>query len=156
MAITFDSFDSFQDMLKRINDDVEAIDWKAFAQTQGDRLQGDHSDFFDDEKSPLGKKWADLAPSTIARKGHSKILIDSRRLVRSLTQKTDDAIRAPFQSGNMAGLVFGTAVPYAHYHMTGTRNMPARPMVGLTESRLEKVRSQVASLITETIIKPKR
>ena len=143
-------------MFDAIDQDIEAIKWREFFLDQADRLQGDHQTYFDDSKSPEGNKWAKLAASTIKRKGNNNILIDTNRLIKSLTQRGPDAIREPFASGNMVGLVFGTAVPYAHFHMTGTRHMPARPEVGITEERMEKLQSQVAGVYVETIIKPKR
>jgi len=155
MPETVDGFDGLDDMFSAIDRDVQEIDWREFFLDQADRLEGDHKTYFDEARSPRGTPWAKLAASTIRRKGHDKILIDTGRLIKSLTQRGGDAIREPFVSGNMAGLVFGTSVPYAHFHMSGTRYMPARPEVGVTEERLQKLQSQVGGAVVETIIKPK-
>ena len=73
-------------------------------------------------------QWPALAPSTVARKGHSRILIDTRRLIRSVTLESsaDKVIEITDNS-----LVFGTNVPYARYHEEGTSRLPKRPVFEL-------------------------
>lgn len=87
-----------------------------------------------------GTSWARLAPSTLARRAPGPILVQTGRLKRSFTggaehvEKIDDA-----------RLAWGSAVPYALFHQTGTgvgygkreekrtlgpgRGMPQRPML---------------------------
>jgi hypothetical protein len=59
-----------------------------------------------------GGTWPRLAPSTVARKGHGRILVDSGRLFRSLTRGTRDCVFAV----DKQGLTIGTMVPYYRYH----------------------------------------
>ena len=79
--------------------------------------------------------WAPLAPSTVRarasrrrnrKKGQrfgSKILWDTGRLRSSY-------INTPAINIEGNTMRYGTDVPYAKYHETGTRFMPARPVVG--------------------------
>jgi len=82
---------------------------------------------FDQESGPAGK-WADLRPSTIARKRGGQILFDTGRLRGSI--------------GVVAGhkqVEVGTSVAYARFHQHGTRNMVARPFVGLTAADHDEI-----------------
>lgn len=102
-----------------------------------------HNDYFFDAVDPGGTAWAPLAPSTIAAKGHSNILVDTNRLLNSLTGPGPDAIRrVEGQRGNYQ-LVFGTNVEYAVFHDTGTATMPARPAVGFSDETLDKMTDHV-------------
>ena len=75
-------------------------------------------------------RWAPLKASTIARKGHSRILIETRRLFRSLTDREhpDAIVRIDSRS-----ITVGTEVPYVRFHerpFTDTgRRLPPRPIL---------------------------
>jgi phage gpG-like protein len=70
-----------------------------------------------------------------ADKGHG-ILVDSGRLMNSLAvSSSSDAIREM----DAKWMVYGTSVPYAGYHQTGTRKMVARPPLRLTESAKRQI-----------------
>ena len=78
--------------------------------------------------------WTPLNPVYAARKlaqGYgTKILVRTGRLKESLTQRSGaDAV---FEIGPKA-LAMGTKVPYAGYHQTGTRRMPAREPLRISE-----------------------
>lgn len=64
-----------------------------------------------------------------AREGHPQLLQRSGRLKSGLTGQ---GIGTIFESYSKT-LRLGTATPYARYLQTGTRGMPARPPVDLTE-----------------------
>lgn len=74
-----------------------------------------------------GERWAPLAASTIKRKGHSMILVDTGRLRRSISFKT---IRSMID-GYIVDI--GTNVPYARYHQHGGKNLPKRPVAVITK-----------------------
>lgn len=84
--------------------------------------------------------WAPLAPSTIAAKRASgtnmAILHDTLRLQESLTVK-----RAREGVDRVLGNVFefGTSVPYAVFHQTGTATMPRRRPVQLSNTQRARV-----------------
>jgi len=60
------------------------------------------------------------------------ILQRTGRLKSSLTERSHADFR--YEAGRM-GLTMGTKVPYAGYHQTGTRKMPRRPPIELTEAQ---------------------
>jgi phage gpG-like protein len=81
-------------------------------------------------------KWVALKPAYAKIKakkwGNVPILTASGRLRQSLTSQTGDSI---IQKETDA-LTVGSTVPYGRYHQTGTRKMPARPPISLTEQHL--------------------
>ena len=72
--------------------------------------------------------WPPLSPRYARRKQKRypgrPVLQASGRLRSSLVGKSADTVEA-LEPGRMK---FGTRVPYAIFHQTGTRNMPARPI----------------------------
>lgn len=87
-----------------------------------------------DTEGGRAESWQPLAPSTVERKERggfgSKILVRTEAMESSLTGQTTDT-RVEVQPLLMR---FGTKVPYAGYHQTGTTHMPARPVIKLIES----------------------
>lgn len=89
---------------------------------------------FDSGTQPDGSTQPPLAASTIRRKGHSRILQESDRLLRSLTDTTHpDAIVEIVDEPGNGGLGRGTAVEYSAAHNRAVGNRPARPHVGISE-----------------------
>jgi phage virion morphogenesis protein len=84
-----------------------------------------------EKTSPDGAAWAPLKPATVAKKGSANILVDTGRLLGSIS--------------HISGATFavvGTNVYYAKFHQSGTRKMMARAFVGLStdnRSELERV-----------------
>lgn len=89
-----------------------------------------------------GVRWAPLKPATLAARarargkaaagaGKADVLRDTGRLLRSLTPGVDGVARGPDQVVRTlpGAVVVGTNVPYAEYHQTGTRHLPARPVL---------------------------
>jgi len=82
-----------------------------------------------------GPGWAPLADSTVQRRGSAHpILEHSGRMKRSLTRRGGES-RIRIQ-GDL--LSIGSKVPYAAFHQTGTRRMPARPLQ-MTESTKRRI-----------------
>ena len=79
--------------------------------------------------------WAPLDPMYAARKRAqgfgSKILVRTGRLRDSLTSRGADAVFDP----QPLSVAVGTGVPYAGYHQTGTRRMPKREPVRISETQ---------------------
>jgi len=71
-------------------------------------------------QDPYGKAWAPNAPSTIARKGHARVMVE--------TGATLDETRAVPMGG--AGVSLRTGHKAA-WHLEATSNRPARPVVPL-------------------------
>lgn len=104
------------------------------------RLEQDHQKFFSEGKDANGSAWAPLRPSTIKKKGHGIILVETERLMNSLTRAGGDSIRAH----NARGAVFGTRVPYSIYHQLGTAILPQRAPVGVDKATVEDMLTNVA------------
>ena len=101
---------------------------------------------FASQSTPDGSPWAPLAPSTVAKKGHSRILFESGALEASLVN-----VGGPGNINATAcrGLLFGTDVEYAIFHQQGTARMPARPAVGMSEETVDKLAETIADATVE-------
>jgi phage gpG-like protein len=88
---------------------------------------------FDTQGADGSGGWAPLADSTVQRKARAgldpRILHATGDLVASVTTDSGDNIGISRKDG----LDFGTTLPYAGFHQTGTGRMPARPVVQLPE-----------------------
>jgi phage gpG-like protein len=85
---------------------------------------------FDSQGSRSGRPWAPLAPSTVARKGHDEILVDSGALRDSFIYGDSNNI---WEVTNEF-LRFGSSVEYGGFHQSGTEHMPQRKVMDLTEA----------------------
>jgi phage gpG-like protein len=94
-----------------------------------------------------GTPWAELTASTLRRRRASaSILYETGALLRSLTE--------PGAAGHVEelegySLTLGSQLPYAGYHQSGTRRMPARPIIVLSGTRAERWTEMVRSAIEE-------
>lgn len=79
------------------------------------------ADQFNRGVDPYGKAWKPLAPSTIAKGRHPPPLDATGKMRRGLRVR-------PRQGGGVE-IVFTTRAKIASYHQTGTRRMPARPVL---------------------------
>jgi len=79
-----------------------------------------------------GGMWKPLADSTVYKKGHSTILVDTKDLMRSLTVP-----KATYQILNIDndGIEFGTSRPWAFVHQYGDRrgHVPRRQFLKFTQ-----------------------
>lgn len=99
----------------------------AFARI-GEQMLLAEKHLFDSEGAFAGRHWERDQPSTLEAKAEMgldpRVLHATRRLRRSLTQRGN---QEQIRKSTDRGIEFGTRVPYAKCHQTGTRNMPARP-----------------------------
>ncbi len=72
---------------------------------------------FSAQKDPYGKAWAPLAPSTVRRKGSSRILTHTGAMASSVNVKAEGA-----------SIALSIDDPGIH-HQFGTKHMPARPVL---------------------------
>ncbi|QLG30174.1 phage virion morphogenesis protein (plasmid) [Halorarum halophilum] len=75
---------------------------------------------FDKGTDALGQPWAELDAETVARKGHSDVLIDSGDFRDSFTYQVDERRNA---------VAVGSNSPLIEYHEFGTQDMPRRPIL---------------------------
>ena len=131
-------YDAITESLQEVNFQ-EAFETKVFP-----AIETAERGYFASETDSSGQAWAPLAASTIAKKGHDIILVETGALRASLVGVTGDSIR---DAGADFG-VFGTSDPKAMFHQEGTSRMPARPPVGVSEELLETI----AGIIGDAVI----
>ena len=104
---------------------------------------------FDEERDSSGRSWPPLAQSTIVKKGHDQILVDTGALRKSLVDIDDSFNIHEIQPRE---LIFGTSDPKALYHQEGTGRMPARPPVGISDETAETIAEFVADETVRIIL----
>jgi phage virion morphogenesis protein len=92
---------------------------------------------FDEQRSPDGVPWAPFNRTPSARRGGTgaKLLRNTGVLMASLAGKGSGHV----EDVGASSLVWGTAVPYAGFQNDGTRTIPARPFLGVTDDMKETV-----------------
>lgn len=98
---------------------------------------------FDSSGGTIGETWPALNDATIAEKGSDRILVMTGRLRAALSNPEHVHITTTSAELNAEG------VPYAHFHITGTSNMPARPFLGISiaaQRALTKLMSRYMNL----------
>lgn len=113
-----------------------------------EKLAEQHAGMFAGEFDSNLEDWAPLAKATIDRKGHDRILVETGALRESLVHVGG--------AGNIhdvmpRGMLFGTEIEYAVFHQEGTRRMPARPPVGVSEETLDKFVERIADSAVEKL-----
>ncbi len=100
--------------------------------------------------SPTGANWPALKhPRPPHRNQNNKPLLDSYKLQKSVTGKTEDSLA----SANNEALVLGTDVEYAVIHQEGSGNIPQRQFLGFSEKIKDKATTNVADSIIQQIDK---
>lgn len=118
-------------------------------------MRGSVASNFVNKMSPDGKSWDSLSKNYAAEKAKKYpgmgTLVASGKLFNSLVRKfegeTDDGV-AILTSKKMS---YGTKLPYAKYHMFGTKNMPARPFMGISRKQEETWKVLIARYISATV-----
>jgi hypothetical protein len=83
---------------------------------------------FTREEDPEGNKWAELSPRTLLKKKSPHILRETEMMYKSLYYRAD---KKSFE--------YGINDFKYNFHHTGTERMPARVVIGITETRKEKL-----------------
>ena len=140
----------FEDVARSFDD----ITYEPILVALSPKLQELHKTYFESQTDPAGAKWKPLAPSTIARKGHDRILWETSALEQSLVTVTGDSVRDVIAEGFQEWLIWGTSVEYAMYHQEPgpTSRLPQRKHVGVTAEFIEELQLEV----TEHTIKELR
>jgi phage gpG-like protein len=141
--IEVETLDEWQAVFDGLAEQFAEIDYTDPLTEALPKLEKSHQEFFDNEAGPEGA-WAPNAPSTVKRKGHGIVLLESGRLTASLVGRTADSVREVFNAEGQHSLIFGTDVPYSVFNQEGTSRAPARPHVGMTEETMQAVDNDVA------------
>lgn len=133
--------DQIQPYVDRLAKDFQAIDFQPFGRLEQFELAYTHAQYFATNTGPDGNAWPPLAPSTIKRKGHNKILIETGRLIQSLTEQISggagEAIRDVVVMHDETDIIFGTMVEYSGLHDQAVGSRPARRHVGVNDQFLD-------------------
>lgn len=155
-TIYLDSEAEIEDLYAGVDEDFRDVEFVPWMHGELDILAEQHREYFDAEQSPDGGAWAPNAPSTIKRKGHSRILrgFSPFRLSKSLKLKsktsTGDAVRESIEQTDGATLGFGSSVEYAGDRFAGrpTKYAPSgRPHIGINEEYLDKMTERAVDYV---------
>jgi phage gpG-like protein len=86
-----------------------------------------------------GDKWKALSPATIARKGSSRILVDTGNLRASYT----------YQLRGNSAVQIGSPVFYSIWHEEGTKDIPQRPVLPKKNTTLRIAKQEVQRYLVE-------
>jgi phage gpG-like protein len=100
---------------------------------------------FESQGARSGQPWQPLAPSTVARKGHDTILVDSGALRDSFQYGGEDNI---WEVTNEF-LRWGSDVEYGIFHQQGTTHLPVRKVFWMTEADKLAVAKSIQRWIVE-------
>ncbi len=120
---------------------VEGINFSRVLNDVQHELAKEMGAAFANQSTPDGDAWAPLAKTTQSRKGLSPILVRTGALRASLidvggAQNVDEITSHE--------LVYGTGIDYATFHETGTKFVPARPVIGINTATLDQLATRVA------------
>lgn len=139
------------EILVDVQKSFEVYDFDPILDLLETELQEHHTDHFALERAPDGTDWPQLAPSTIARKGHNRILFEFGDLMASLTEHGPDAIRRKTTTATSGEIIFGTSDFKSSKHQSGTSKLPKREHVGMSEIFVDSTVETVTDSVVETL-----
>lgn len=136
--------DADSDDLPLLRDNVETLreklgDLTPLMDEIGGILEDSTRKRFNDKQAPNGTSWANLMPSTQAKKGNNNILVQSGDLRDDITHHA-----------NATSTTVGTPKIYGVYHQFGTSDMKARPFLGLSDEDKEDIYAEINKYLTNT------
>ena len=128
-------------------DKLENPDWQDLMTRIGGTLEAQTIRHFVEETGPEGK-WAANEPSTIARKGHTAILVGGdvkSGYTGTLKGSFTHDVRGPYE------VAVGTNIVYGKYHQGGgiKASYPKRMFLGLTEQDSDEIELVIQNYIDE-------
>lgn len=141
--------EQFGRILLEVEADLREADYEPTLEDFIPVLEAGEATAFQSGTEPGGAAWVPLAESTIRKKGHGIILVETEKLMKSLTSGGGDAVRETTERG----MIFGTSVEYSSFLEDGTSRMPARPHVGMSEGTLEQLVNAIADATVQALIR---
>lgn len=148
MNVTIEGIDNLQIVFDGIEVDFGDLPYGAMLKDELGELEQLHAGFFASSTGPDGAKWPPLAPSTVKRKGHSTILVETSALQASLTQP-NAGVRTVVDEPAGTTLAFGTDVPYSVFHDADSGSRPARRHVGVDDQFVTKMANRIADAVVK-------
>lgn len=148
MTFVVDDIGELNSLFESIETAVQNADYTEVMEQGEQSLAEQHAGMFAGEYDSNLVDWKPLKESTIRRKKHDRILVETGALRESLV-----AVGGPsnVHETTRSGLVYGTGIDYAGYLQEGTSRMPARPPVGISDETLDKIVNQVADATVELL-----
>lgn len=134
----------------QVQNAVRNIDYEPVLKSFIPKLEEFHSILFLTGTSPSGERMKKLAPSTVRKKGHGRILIEKGELGSSLAGKTGSSIRETTHRG----LIFGTSDEKSILHTMGSKSwtkLPIREHVGMDDMLIDDLASDIADATVEAM-----
>ena len=138
------------DMFADVADVVERTDYSALLREFRYSIAREKAEMFENQADVHGNPWAPLAESTIKKKGHETILIETSALRTSLVDVDGEG---NFNEVDSHSLTYGSTVPYALVHEQAHGNRPARPTLGMSESLTAEFEQKVLDRTIEEMNK---
>lgn len=153
-----DKFDNVKEFTKALEAAVAMVEDGDYTEALDDSigiLQGFERTLFMEQRDSSGKAWKPLSLTTILKKKHSVILVDTGDLYESLTMGggTENTV---WDTGR-TWLTFGTRLDYAAHHQYGTKNergeqlLPPRPPVGVDQKTGDKIGQRLGEAVAQFI-----
>ncbi len=153
LAESVDTFGQLRSIFADVANRFDSVDYTPTMSATADMLRERHERTYDAMTEPDGTPWAPNAPSTIARKGHGIVLVETHRLKPSVLEPGHpDHVEEILPDGR--GLSWGSSVPYGMVHQEGllAPKVPQRAFLGMTESSISQVLNSVADRAVESLI----
>jgi len=129
---------------------VERTDYTALLRDFRYSIASEKAAMFESQSDVHGNPWAPLAESTIQKKGHDTILVETGALRTSLLDVDGEGNFNEFDSHS---LTYGSLVPYALVHESAYGNRPARPTLGISAELMAEFERKVLARTIEEMNK---
>jgi hypothetical protein len=129
---------------------VERTDYSALLREFRYSIANEKAEMFENQSDVHGNPWASLAESTIQKKGHDTILVETGALRTSLVDVDGEG---NFNEVDSHSLTYGSLVPYALVHESAYGNRPARPTLGISAELMAEFEQKVLDRTIEEMNK---
>lgn len=127
------TFDVIQDNITALHQRLDG-DLTPLMKAIGSVLESSTRQRFADKKAPNGTSWANLLPQTIAAKAKKNKSVSKGGISvsRGLLVESGDLFKSISFQASKDKVAVGTSELYGVYHQFGTKNMVARPFLGIS------------------------
>lgn len=110
----------------------------------GQYLKQTHRYSWNNEQEPDGTPWEELLPATWEKK-------KKKQQPNMMLRAHGDMLRDLITQSSADALEFGLNSDYAVYHQYGTKNMPARDVLGISREDNDEILNIIANHIKSTL-----
>jgi hypothetical protein len=151
MTTRVEGFEGFEAVLDDVAGQFARVDYEPlvrgpFVEIIGDRVESN----FANERTASGVAWPKLRPSTIARKGHDTILVETTEMIRDSLGIGGGHIR----SISPRGLTYGVDTPHAVFQQQnegGGGRLPARRFMNVNVEDVDRMAAATADHVLEQL-----